>query len=216
MREHRMTAGVGRTIPRGCDPPGARGRLRCVETRGPRAPVRTAHGENAVQLLLRLCADRRRRAPSRAERASACTRSPSAATTSVACLFPSTGRPVAGAAQAASGGRSTARALCRGDGDRQGAIRSGGADWPRARPLSQPERDRTLRHRPARIPREPVDDGRGTAGPLAVVKFVVEANGTSPKVYRTILIRLTCGRPGELRVASAARSHLSTGRHRSP
>jgi hypothetical protein len=40
----------------------------------------------------------------------------------------------------------------------------------------------------------------GPPGPLAVVKFVVEANGTSPKVYRTILIRLTCGRPGELRV----------------
>jgi hypothetical protein len=40
----------------------------------------------------------------------------------------------------------------------------------------------------------------GPPGPLAVVKFVVEANGTSPKLYRTILIRLTCGRPGELRV----------------
>ena len=40
----------------------------------------------------------------------------------------------------------------------------------------RPERDRTLRHRPARIPREPVDDGRGDRrGRLAQVKFVVEA-----------------------------------------
>jgi hypothetical protein len=39
----------------------------------------------------------------------------------------------------------------------------------------------------------------GPPGPLAVVKFVVEAKG-APKDYRTTLIRLTCGRPGELRV----------------
>jgi hypothetical protein len=41
----------------------------------------------------------------------------------------------------------------------------------------------------------------GPPGPLAVVKFVVEAKGSAPKDYRTTLIRLTCGRPGELRVA---------------
>jgi hypothetical protein len=40
----------------------------------------------------------------------------------------------------------------------------------------------------------------GPPGPLAVVKFVVEAKGSAPKDYRTTLIRLTCGRPGELRV----------------
>ena len=41
----------------------------------------------------------------------------------------------------------------------------------------------------------------GPPGPLAVLKFVVEAKGGAPKDYRTTLIRLTCGRPGELRVA---------------
>jgi len=40
----------------------------------------------------------------------------------------------------------------------------------------------------------------GPPGPLAVVKFVVEAKGSAPKDYRTTRIRLTCGRPGELRV----------------
>src|SRR5262249_47009616 len=40
----------------------------------------------------------------------------------------------------------------------------------------------------------------GPPGPLAVVKFVVEAKGSAPKDYRTTRIRLTCGRPEELRV----------------
>jgi hypothetical protein len=40
----------------------------------------------------------------------------------------------------------------------------------------------------------------GPPGPLAVVKFVVEAKGNASKDYRITLIRLTCGRPGELRV----------------
>jgi hypothetical protein len=40
----------------------------------------------------------------------------------------------------------------------------------------------------------------GPPGPLAVVKFVVEAKGAAPKDYRITLIRLTCGRPAEIRV----------------
>ena len=40
----------------------------------------------------------------------------------------------------------------------------------------------------------------GPPGPPAVVKFVVEAKGSEPKQFRTTLIRLTCGRPAEIRV----------------
>jgi len=44
----------------------------------------------------------------------------------------------------------------------------------------------------------------GPPGPLAVIKFVVEAKGSDrgsePKQFRTTLMRLTCGRPGEIRV----------------
>jgi hypothetical protein len=41
----------------------------------------------------------------------------------------------------------------------------------------------------------------GPPGPLAVIKFVVEAKGSSEaKQYRTTRIRLTCGRPGEITV----------------
>ena len=40
----------------------------------------------------------------------------------------------------------------------------------------------------------------GPPGPLAVIKFVVEAKGSEPKQYLTTRIRLTCGRPGEITV----------------
>jgi hypothetical protein len=44
----------------------------------------------------------------------------------------------------------------------------------------------------------------GPPGPLAVIKFVVEAKGSDkgsePKQFRTTFIRLTCGRPGEIRM----------------
>lgn len=40
----------------------------------------------------------------------------------------------------------------------------------------------------------------GPPGPLAVLKFVVEAKGSEPKEYRITRIRLTCGRPAEIRV----------------
>jgi hypothetical protein len=40
----------------------------------------------------------------------------------------------------------------------------------------------------------------GPPGPLAVIKFVVEARGGEPKQYRTTFIRLTCARSGEVRV----------------
>src|SRR5262245_20274446 len=44
----------------------------------------------------------------------------------------------------------------------------------------------------------------GPPGPLAVIKFVVEAKGgdksKAPKQYRITRMRLTCGRPGEIRV----------------
>jgi hypothetical protein len=39
----------------------------------------------------------------------------------------------------------------------------------------------------------------GPPGPLAVLKFVVEAKGSEPKEYRITRIRLTCGRPAEIR-----------------
>jgi hypothetical protein len=39
----------------------------------------------------------------------------------------------------------------------------------------------------------------GPPGPMAVVKFVVEAKG-EPKQYRTTIVRLSCGRPAEIRV----------------
>jgi len=38
----------------------------------------------------------------------------------------------------------------------------------------------------------------GPPGPLAVIKFVVEAKGSEPKQYRTSRIRLRCGRAGEV------------------
>src|SRR5215470_15757898 len=38
----------------------------------------------------------------------------------------------------------------------------------------------------------------GPPGPLAVLKFVVEAKGNERKEYRTTRIRLRCGRPGEV------------------
>jgi hypothetical protein len=40
----------------------------------------------------------------------------------------------------------------------------------------------------------------GPPGPLAVVKFVVEAKGSEPKEYRITRVRLTCGRAAEVRV----------------
>src|ERR1700694_5624978 len=44
----------------------------------------------------------------------------------------------------------------------------------------------------------------GPPGPLAVIKFVVEAKGSDkasePKQYLTTRIRLTCGRAGDIRV----------------
>jgi len=40
----------------------------------------------------------------------------------------------------------------------------------------------------------------GPPGPLAVIKFVVEAKGSEPKEYRITRIRLTCARGGEIRV----------------
>jgi len=38
----------------------------------------------------------------------------------------------------------------------------------------------------------------GPPGPLAVIKFLVEAKGSEPKEYRTTRIRLRCGRAGEI------------------
>jgi hypothetical protein len=40
----------------------------------------------------------------------------------------------------------------------------------------------------------------GPPGPLAVVKFVVEAKGSEPKEYRITRVRLSCGRAAEVRV----------------
>jgi hypothetical protein len=40
----------------------------------------------------------------------------------------------------------------------------------------------------------------GPPGPLAVVKFVVEAKGSDPKDYRITRVRLSCGRAAEVRV----------------
>jgi hypothetical protein len=40
----------------------------------------------------------------------------------------------------------------------------------------------------------------GPPGPLAVVKFVVEASASEPKEYRITRVRLSCGRAAEIRV----------------
>src|SRR5262245_61770761 len=131
MRERGMTAGVGRTIPRGCDPLQEHesacdalkraGRELLAELR----TARTLCNSACVYALIGACA--RSRGGSAYWRARDRGQS-----LRRACPAGSHRQeePVAGAAEAASSGRSPARALHRGNGDRQGAVRCRGADRP--------------------------------------------------------------------------------------
>ena len=191
--------------------------MRCVETHGPGAAGGAAHGKNAVQFVLRLCVDRRRRAEV-------------AAGARIGVHQIAIGRYDERGQPAPLDRKSLSPEQLRqlqaeevrlaryiGEMGMDQALFEAAAQirHERIRYLSLDEIARFgIDAREFHESRWTVDEG--PPGPPAVVKFVVEAKGSrEAKQYRTTRIRLTCSRPGEIRVEYAGSSRPRTGRSRS-
>jgi hypothetical protein len=202
MRTHRMTAGVGRTIPRGCDPLVEReSACDALKRSGRELPsemrtARTMCNSSCVYALIG--------ATVREVAAGALVGVHSIALAKFdqngIARSPSTATPSPGdAAQLRLGNAQLERYIVAMGIDRGLFEAASAIKHERLRFISRDEVarfgiDRREFHESRWMPDE------GPPGPLAVVKFVTEAKGVERRQYRTMRFRLTCGRAGLINV----------------